>query len=526
MSRWSRQLVVLVVCATGCVRVESRIRYERSLERTRRSVETIEDSLVVLASRPEVHGTTLQLRLESRERCQETKTPVYRKHAYEERFVAPYSSLRPGYAFALGALGIGIGGYTYLDADRLAATDTSAERLLPEEYRNVGITLAAIGAAFVAIGIVDSLRLRDRDWDAGVEDGKPASREGICHREPLAETQIVANVGSWSHRTTSDQRGEVTIAFETLPEEAFSGSSLTILLGNDVDPTEITLDADATAALLLALASEPKSQISHSREVRAQRACIEAVAAAREARVDIDTDRSAVDAAVESWREARTTCGRRWTPAQEADARAFEAELAATATARATRQCTSAAADARQALRSDERVFDDDDEAGEDDRLARDVGEIRGALATACEGATNASAVLAAFDRNVQDRKRRDLARRRLYEAAGRVDRYLAASDAVGVWTTIQQHPALGPLVRDSPGVKRQLVRVATHWVAALERDQTSRSTQRQVCAARRLVTSYVGSAAWSSLRIAAVKRSSVTNGTKLARLLDGGACR
>lgn len=502
-------VAVWAVGAAGCVRVESHVTYAKTRVSTKRSVETVEDSRVLLAAQPTVRGLALAMRVETRQRCRFIETPVFRKRAYESREPAR-GSLGPLYSLAFGGLGVVGGSYSYVNADALAATDTSSDPMTAGEYRNAGIVFAGLGLVLLGVAAIDAMRLADEEWDAGLERGEPDVREAPCRRKALARAPVAISAGSWRAEGTTDSQGAVSFELRELPESAFASGQLAMELVHDGTGVTVELPTGNAAAIFETLVNDPASRIARDRQTKADIACRDALSKALASVVDASTSEPQIARATERWATARTVCGDRWTDEDERAHAAFEARLAATAAERLAHACSAAGTAAEDALVDDEPT---------------DAASARAAIAEACSKAGNARQVAEAFERKLREHERRATARARLVRAAELVDAQVARNDAGGIESTLRKHPELVPLLRRSDEMRAELVRIATHWIDALERDLASATTHRQVCASRRLVIGHVGNGAWTTLRAAAVKRSSVTSGTRLARLLDGGAC-
>jgi len=59
---------------------------------------------------------------------------------------------------------------------------------------------------------------------------------------------------------------------------------------------------------------------------------------------------------------------------------------------------------------------------------------------------------------------------------------------------------------------------IASHWIQRVEGGDNGASTQRQLCASRKLVEEFAGVATWNKVRTTAVERSSVTGGARIAK--------
>jgi hypothetical protein len=300
----------------GCLPITSTTRYADILIDRPTVVETLSGSLRYLAT-PAVEDQTLVVDLASEETCRSTTTPVYHKTAHITRAVNAPGNWRPVYTAGLGVTGAALGVLFFADADNLAAKGSlEGQTSTPSDYRGVGVALAAVGAAALAVALVDTVRLEDSEEDLGPHRGAPEVTDDVCHRRTVAKTPLVARAprAEWSVQSATDVQGIARVPLSALPEAAFRGTELTLVLEVEGAAFPVTLPKLATSMLLTVLAGDSRSRVAIDRDAARAAVCEAQVSGATALGVTAATTDRELDRVLEQWRLARAACGDKWQP--------------------------------------------------------------------------------------------------------------------------------------------------------------------------------------------------------------------
>lgn len=307
-----RVATAVALLSAGCASIQT---FESTTDtplRPQVQREVVDDSLeyVVAAN---VSGYELNLSVEQSETCSIKTTPRAHRRRYIER---RSDSLTTRTTWSIAAIGLGVGAYSYAQADSLAASDLSEGRTTTE-YQQYGAGMMLLGAGAAVVGIIDSIRASDSTYDDGVIEGK-VTREEVTCRSGKSKNQNVELALPNDNRIAARLDGEGGAQFSLLniPDAGIPRGAVLLEIGDE--RIEVSLTAAQRTELRDSLLAEPRSRLAMDILEQRRAACATAVATAR----------SQPDARP-PWDSAKATCGDLWTTSLEAELATVDERIAA-----------------------------------------------------------------------------------------------------------------------------------------------------------------------------------------------------
>lgn len=511
---WGPRAIGVVIAAGlgagGCARIKETTTFTHATIGRRSSMEVVPAS-IEYSARAALQGRFLLVELQRAETCRTTVVPLLRKESHTRRELADGGGSKmsaPSTTLLLGLTALGLGVFSYLDAERLSGQSDDPEQSTPEDFRQTGLLLTAGSVGLLGVALIDSMRLRDRHQVVGEVDGPPEVTSALCRRAPAAQVavELFEPRSTWKAAVRTDATGRASVDLLSLEERAFTGAALPLQLAVAGQRLPVELAAAEAEALRARLLGDAASRLAQDRERKLIAECESKVAGARAYAVDERSGDEEVADAERAWQRAEELCGPRWTAAYGEERDALRAQVTRTAAARAIARCQAAEEAAEDAAEEAiARRFQDE--------VPVELEALSESVHAACAGATNAKNVLARWARQAA-----------VAAAAAELEQNLDAHDAVALRAQLRD-PNLAAAFRQPP-LSSYFPPLASYWLGALASGAANARARAQLCAARALYLSFLGKPAWAKLRAEVARSFDVMKAAQLIRAMDGGGCR
>ncbi len=259
-----------------------------------------------------LEGYTISVEIAQSETCETVTTRRVHRKRYVDRRVDSIAS-RTTWGIAIG--GLLSGGYSYFDADRLAANATVKESNNPDDYRMYGTGLLALGALAAVIGTIDALRASDSAYDDGIIKGRSSRERDTC-RQGKTRDQLVSLKLPNGHEleARTDTHGSVSFSLLPVPEESLPTATRDTHVVVGGESIALSIPPHERALLHASLRANPRSRVAMDILAKRQQECTNGVTAARSL-VTHEHEVAATDR--DAWLAAKSSCGDLWTTALE-----------------------------------------------------------------------------------------------------------------------------------------------------------------------------------------------------------------
>jgi hypothetical protein len=265
----------------------------------------------------DVDRHTLSVEIAHSETCETITTPRSHRKRFVERRADPVVS-RTVWGIAFGSL-LG-GGYSYMNANGLAANATVNESTDPDDYRMYGGGLVALGALALLIGTIDAVRASDSEYDDGVIEGRPSRERDTCRKGTVRSRDVTLNLPDGLEiEGRFDATGTAFFSLLDVPEESVPSAANDTYVTLNGARVSLPLSVVHQQQLLDALRTNPRSKIAVTLYEKRREECATTVASARRA-VPHDTEEVG-GATLDTWQLAKTSCAEFWSSAFEAEFR-------------------------------------------------------------------------------------------------------------------------------------------------------------------------------------------------------------